>query len=43
MMDERFSEENLPQEMRETPQEVMQKLKEAVLPYLPNCRIRGES
>jgi len=40
MIDERFSEENLPQEMHETPSELMQKLKEAVLPFLPSCEIR---
>lgn len=40
MVDERFSKENLPREMHETPNKLMQEIQEAIIKYLPNCKIR---
>jgi len=42
MMDERFTKDKLPKEFWETPVELMQKYKKALLPLLPQTKIRGE-
>jgi pyruvate formate lyase activating enzyme len=42
MMDSRFAKENLPEGLRETPKELMQKALEEARKYLPNAKIRGE-
>lgn len=40
MLNQKFSRENLPAEMYETPEELMVEIYEAVKKYLPNCKIR---
>ncbi len=40
MVDKMFSKNNLPKELHETPNTVMQGIYEAVSKYLPNCKIR---
>ena len=40
MLDERFSKENLPKEMHETPTVVLEIVKNAVIQYFPNKKIR---
>lgn len=40
MIDERFCKENLPKEMHETPKELLKEMREKVLEYLPNAKIR---
>ncbi len=40
MIDKKFGKENLPKEMHETPDELLEKMLEKVLKYLPNAKIR---
>lgn len=40
IVDSSFSKENLPKDMRETPDKLMKKIHQVVLKYIPNCEIR---
>lgn len=40
MLDERFSKENLSREMHETPQRLLEEMKDAVKKHLPYCEVR---
>ena len=43
MIEERFSTENLSEEMRKTPQNLLEKIQQVMRKYFPNVKIRGES
>jgi hypothetical protein len=40
MLDERFCKENLKEGMRQTPEDVLIKLRDVIIKYFPRCEIR---
>ncbi len=42
MLDSRFAKENLPDEFKKTPQEILKNAQRIIQPFLSNCQIRGK-